>query len=114
MNLSHLRKLGVGTFTAGAIAAGAAQPTPITVQNFSFEQSTGGDPLPDWSGSGYFIDVNSGFPGSTLPSPADGTNYLTFAYGARGPITQTVGNVDAAGATYTLTVAVGLACRTRG
>lgn len=102
-------------------ASQVANAAPITVPDFSFENTTnitpGGstgapDMGPSWLGSGnggVFLQniTNTLFSGTTLPAPADGTNYaVENINGHTARCWQDIGPLKS-NTVYTLTVAVG-------
>ncbi len=99
-----------------AALAQVALAAPVTVPDFSFEDSvistSGGTAglSTNWSsaGSSYVQNItNSLFTSSTLPTPADGTNFLVEQInGALSYVYQDLGPLQS-NMTYTLTVAVG-------
>jgi hypothetical protein len=104
------------------VFAASAYASTITVNNFSFETLPGGG-LPNSCGTNCLYSV-ANIPGWTVvgtdagqlqPGPPTNTNYfnsvpdgITVAYTNDGSISQTVAPVVQLGATYTLTVAVGV------
>ena len=104
------------------IACGTASAAPVTVPDFSFEDTTNiifvGDTTaapdvgPFWHASGnggvFIQDItNTLFTTDTLPAPADGTNYITANInGHTARLWQDIGPLQP-NTIYTLTIAVG-------
>ena len=103
------------TVSVLAVLVQVALAAPITVPDFSFEDSVvtpGGTAglSTNWSSAGgsYVQNItNSLFTSSTLPAPADGTNFLVEQMsGSSSYVWQDLGPLQS-NMTYTLTVAVG-------
>ncbi|HWD93316.1 MAG TPA: immunoglobulin domain-containing protein [Verrucomicrobiae bacterium] len=121
MNIHFIKRhllflMGIG------IACGSASAAPVSIPDFSFENTTNitfaGDNTaapdvgPSWHASGnggvFIQDItNTFFAGDTLPAPADGTNYITANInGHTARLWQDIGALQP-NTVYTLTVAVG-------
>jgi len=104
------------TVSVLAALAQVALAAPVTIPDFSFEDSAIGTPggtaglSTNWSsaGSSYVQNItNSLFTSSTLPAPADGTNFLVEQIGGSlSYVWQDLGPLQS-NMTYTLTVGVG-------
>jgi len=122
MKKQTIKKI-LGFSGASLLAVSIAQASPVTINNFSFEQDVTGlgsdsgvHPPTGWTGFNIASgsDVGSEYPGAgsyTTPfaAPADGNQYSyinIFAGNPTGGIYQDVGLL-AANTTYTLTVAIG-------
>lgn len=120
MNTQFIKQC-LSFLTCIGVTCQVANAAPVTVPDFSFENTTniapGGstgapDMGPSWLGSGnggVFLQniTNTLFSGTTLPAPADGTNYaVENINGHTARCWQDIGPLKS-NTVYTLTVAVG-------
>lgn len=121
MKVQIIKPCLLAALIGAGLSAQVANGTPVTVPDFSFENTAitpgGTTAAPNvgtnWTASGnggvYLEDINgtNDFTGTTLPAPADGTNYVVENInGHTARCWQDIGPLQS-NTVYTLTVAVG-------